>query len=220
MKDFLDVLLEQMDQPRSAQDEAVYLNRLKSLATTAPPHRPIPSRGSGFPVRAATAKTAPDPRYFSTRPDVELFFYELKDDNAEPRWFRLAKEYDARRAFGRWDPLPGEAQVLESIAMGADLYSLQVADHDAATLQYLAEVGVDYGVPVLLRCRTEDDLARALFVEADSWIGLEGVVAVPELLELPVFKDRKVLLPAGNSDEIFHHQLKQLILHIANIEGP
>jgi hypothetical protein len=148
MKDFLDVLLEQMDKKRSAQDEAVYINRLRSLATTAPPLRLIPSRGSGSTLRAATAKTAPDSRFFQARPDVELFFYELKDELAEPRWFRLAKDLDPTRAFGRWDPVANEAQVLETIAMGADLYSLRVSDHDAATLQYLAEVGVDYGVPV------------------------------------------------------------------------
>jgi hypothetical protein len=49
-------------------------------------------------------------------------------------------------------------------------------------------------------------------VEADGWIGLEDEVAVPELLELPIFKDRKVLLPYGNAEEMTH-QLKQLILH-------
>ncbi|MDQ3233911.1 MAG: hypothetical protein M3Q07_19015, partial [Pseudobdellovibrionaceae bacterium] len=135
MKDFLDVLLEQMQKPRSAQDEAIYLNRLKTLATTAPPLRKIPSRGSGLPVRAATASAAPDSRFFQTRPDVELFFYELKNSEAEPVWFRQAKELDPLRAFGRWDALPGEAQVLETIAMGADLYSLNVRDHDPATLQ-------------------------------------------------------------------------------------
>lgn len=220
MKDFLDVLLEQMDKPRSAQDEAVYLSRLKSLATTAPPQRPIPSRGSGIPIRAATVRTAPDSGFFQSRPDVELFFYELKDDQAEPRWFRLAKEQDPKRAFGRLDPLPGEAQVLETIAMGADLYSLNVEAHDAATLQYLAEVGADYAVPVLLRCHAEEDLARALFVQADTWIALEGAMAVPELLELPIFRNRKVLLPYGNSDEMTHHQLKQLILHFEIREEP
>jgi hypothetical protein len=219
MKDFLDVLLEQMDSPRSVQDEAVYLNRLKSLATTAPPLRPIPSRGLGSTLRAATVNTAPDSRYFQARPDVELFFYELKRERAEPRWFRLAKELDPTRAFGRWDPLSNEAQVLETIAMGADIYSLRVGDHDAATLQYLAEVGADYGVPVLLRCRAEEELARALFVEADSWIGLEGEVAAPELFELPIFKDRKVLLPYGNAEEMTH-QLKQLILHFEIREEP
>ncbi|WP_141730992.1 hypothetical protein [Oligoflexus tunisiensis] len=220
MKDFLDVLLEQMDQPRSAHDEAIYLNRLKSLATTAPPQRKIPSRGSGVPLRATTLKTAPDSRLFQSRPDVELFFYELKDEQAEPRWFRQAKDLDPLRAFGRWDPLPGEAQVLETIAMGADLYSLKVQDHDTATLQYLAEVGVDYGVPVLLRCTSEEELARALFVEADTWIGLEAAVAVPELLELPIFENRQVLLPYGNAEEWTRHQLKQLILHIEIIEEP
>jgi hypothetical protein len=220
MKEFLDVLLEEMDKKLSAVDETVYLNRLRSLATTAPPRRPIASRGSGSPIRAATAKTAPDSRFFQSRPDVELFFYELKDEWAEPRWFRLAKELDPIRAFGRWDPLPGEAQVLETIAMGADIYSLSVQDHDEARLQYLAEVGVDYGVPVLLRCRAEEDLARALFVEADTWIGLEEAVAVPELLELPIFKGRKVLLPYGNSEEMTHHQLKELILHFEIKEEP
>lgn len=220
MKDFLDVLLEQMDKKRSAQDEAVYLSRLRSLAATAPPQRPIASRGSGFPIRAATAKAAPDSRFFQSRPDVELFFYELKDDTAEPRWFRLAKEIDPTRAFGRWDSLSGEAQVLETIAMGADLYSLMVADHDVATLQYLAEVGADYNVPVLLRCSAEEELARALFVEADTWISLEGAVAVAELLELPIFKGRRVLLPYGNSEEMTHHQLKDLILHFEIREEP
>lgn len=220
MKEFLDVLLEQMDKKLSAQDEAVYLNRLRSLATTAPPQRPLSGRGPGSPIRAATAKTAPDSRFFQTRPDVELFFYELQDDRAEPRWFRLAKECDTRRVFGRWDPLSSEAQVLETIAMGADLYSLNVADHDEAKLQYLAEVGVDYAVPVLLRCSAEEDLARALFVAADTWIGLEGAVAVPELLELPIFKGRKVLLPYGNAQDMTHHQLKELILHFEIEEEP
>jgi hypothetical protein len=214
VKDFLDVLLEQMDQPRSAHDEAIYLNRLKSLATTAPPRRQVPSRGSGVPLRAATLKTAPDSRFFHARPDVELFFYDLKDELVEPRWFRMAKDLDPSRVFGRWDPLPGEAQVLETIAMGADLYSLSVQDHDNVSLQYLAEVGVDYGVPVLLRCSMEEELARALFVEADTWIGLEGAVAVAELLEMPIFAGRQVLLPYGNAEEWNQHQLKQLILHL------
>jgi hypothetical protein len=77
----------------------------------------------------------------------------------------------------------------------------------------LAEVGADYDVPVLLRCKDEEALARALFVEADSWIGLEGAVAVAELLDLPIFKGRKVLLPYGDAEENTNHQLKQLILH-------
>jgi hypothetical protein len=213
VKDFLDLLLEQIEKPRSVQNEAVYLNRLRSLATAAPPLRKIPSRGSGHPIRSASVKAAPDSRFFATRPDVELFFYQLKDDHAEPRWFRLAKELEPQRAFGRWDALPGEVQVLETVAMGADLYCLNVGDHDAATLQYLAEVGADYDVPVLLRCKDEEALARALFVEADSWIGLEGAVAVAELLDLPIFKGRKVLLPYGDAEENTNHQLKQLILH-------
>lgn len=220
MKDFLDVLLEQMDKPRSAQDEAVYLNRLRGLVTTAPPRRSLPSRGSASPLRAATAKTAPDSRFFLARPDVELFFYELQNDAAEPRWFRLAKECDRTRAFGRWDPVSSEAQVLETIAMGADIYSLQVSEHEEATLQYLAEVGADYEVPVLLRCHAEEELARALFVQADTWIGLEGDVAVPELLELPIFKNRKVLLPYGNAFELTQYPLKDLILHFEIEEEP
>jgi hypothetical protein len=57
-------------------------------------------------------------------------------------------------------------------------------------------------------------------VEADTWISLEGAVAVPELLELPIFKGRKVLLPYGNSEEMTHHQLKDLILHFEIREEP
>lgn len=214
MKDFLDVLLEQMQKPRSTQDEAVYLNRLKSLATTAPPVRPLLQRGDDQPILAATVHTAPDSRLSQVRPDVDLLFFELKDDRGEPRWFRQAKALDLQRVFGRWDALPGEAQVLETIAMGADLYALQASDHDAAALQYLAEVGVDYGVPALLRCHTEEALARALFIKADVWIGLEGPMAEPSLLELPIFCQRKVLLPCRDRDFPIPHQLQHIILHL------
>lgn len=193
MKDFLDVLLEQMQQQRTVRDEAVYLSRLKALATSAPPLRKIPGPKRGRTLKTLTLDTAPDSRIFAQNPDAELFFYKIKDA-AEPRWFRLAKEIEPERPFGRLDPVQNEAQVLESIAMGADVYSLSVREHDAVTLQYLAEVGADYEVPVLLRCAAENELARALFVKAKTWIGLEGAVAVPELLELPIFDGRKIII--------------------------
>lgn len=213
MKDFLDVLQDEMHQPRSQRDEAMYISRLKALAATAPPLRKIPS---AVPLRAETLIAAPDSRFFQTRPDVELFFYEFAKSPAEPRWFRDAKAMD-RRVFARWDALQNEAQVLETIAMGADLYCLDVHDHDAATLQYLVEVGVDYEVSVFLRCANEEDLARALFVEADCWIAPLGAVAVPELLEMPIFRDRKVLMPAARATLVPHH-LKQMILHFEREE--
>ena len=220
MKDFLDVLLEQMREPRTGRQEAQYLSRLKALASTAPTQRSLHIQSPEPLLRAMTLKKAPDSRFFQERPDVELFFYEIGEAAAEPSWFRLAKTLDERRIFGRLDPLKDEVQVLESIAMGADLYSLRVRDHDDVTLQYLTEVGQDYGVTVLLRCSHEDELARALFVQADTLIGLEEDVAVSELLELPIFKDRQVLLCKTDREIPMVHALKQIFLHLETIEEP
>jgi hypothetical protein len=213
-------MLDQMREARSGRYEAQYLSRLKALASTAPPQRSLHIQSPESVLRAMTLKKAPDSRFFQERPDVELFFYEIGEAAAEPSWFRLAKTLDERRIFGRLDPLKNEVQVLESIAMGADVYSLRVRDHDDVNLQYLTEVGQDYGVTALLRCSHEDELARALFVQAETLIGLEDEVAVPGLLDLPIFKDRQVLFCKTNFEILKAHPLKQIFLHLETIEEP
>ncbi len=222
MKDFLDVLLEHLQQPKASLDEAVYLNRLRSLATQAPSRRYFLHDSSDPIALALSLQQDPEHTVFSARPEINVFFYSIGADAAEPRWFRLAKAKDESRAFGRIDPVHNEAQVLETIAMGADIYSLAVGEHDDAALQYLAEVGHDYAVPVLLRCTSDEDLARAVFVQAETVISLEGVLATPELLELEIFKGRRVLMKyaPGNGEVPIPFNLKQLILHLEPIEEP
>ncbi|MCX6128784.1 MAG: hypothetical protein NTX25_06935 [Proteobacteria bacterium] len=220
MKDFLDILREEMDQPKALRDQALYLSRLRGMISHRPDPRPFPLVSPGTFLKSRILSRLPD-QLIST--DFDLGFFDLKEGLADPHWFRLAKQMDPSRAFLRWDPLLDEAEILGSLAMGADAYSLMAGAHDAAELQYLCEIGGDYGVPALLHCHDEAELAKALFVQAETCLMLLGKLAEPQLLELPIFHKRTVLIKIEGPlvptlDSLDTRGFDRLILHLDSLD--
>jgi hypothetical protein len=119
-------------------------------------------------------------------------FQKSSSEEWEPSKLRALKLTEPEVYFLRLDSLTDEAEVLESRAMGADAFVIDLSALDVASAQYLIEVGIDFSCDALALCRSEEDLARALTVHVQSHILLTGDLVAPQLLELELMRDRKI----------------------------
>ncbi len=191
MADFFDHLWQQMHEPRSARDRMQYLGRLRSFIAEGSPTRILPRPA---PASVNQVKMFQEPKLFD---ESGVWAFDRRHQlDFEPQWIRAAKEKDSHSFFVRLDPLRDEAEVLETRAMGADAYTIDVGALDTATVQFLIEVGVDFAFPALLICRHEEELARTLTIHKQAHILLVGDLAVPELLELELLSGRHVWFDA------------------------
>lgn len=217
VRDFLDILREQVEHPNATRQSELYQSRLRALAShPRAERRPIAEQAKRGTLHSLRLHQVPEAKNFQK---YDIGCFDLQDGTAQAEWFYLAKQEIKSSSFIRWDVLRSEVDVLESLAMGVDAYSLDVDAHDAAALQYLCELGADYGVPALLHCYNEHHLAQALFLETATILYLAGELAQPRLLDLPLFRGQTVLIQAradfGESAAVFTTQnYARLILHL------
>ncbi|RYZ51867.1 MAG: hypothetical protein EOP07_20560 [Proteobacteria bacterium] len=148
MSEFLDHLFDSQASGKKGRERIRYREKLRSLITDAPPVRRLIPQDIPSLTFASLAAGKNLPR-------VELVMDQI-GEAARADSFREWKRNDELRPIWRLDPVSSEEQVLETRAMGADAYMIEVRKHDQAGLQFLVEVGRDYGLPAILSCREED----------------------------------------------------------------
>ncbi len=182
MSGFLDHLFDPSSTGKKGRERIRYREKLRGLIQAAPPVRRLSPQD--FPntslARIATGKILPA---------VELVV-ERVGETASANAFRAWKQSDRIRPIWRLDAISTEEQVLETRAMGADAYTLDVRKHDQASLQFLVEVGRDYGLPAILDCRSPEDLALALLVQDGGILWLRAEVQAPALFDLESLRGR------------------------------
>jgi hypothetical protein len=193
MSDFFDHLFDPSGSGKRAREQIRYRERIRALILEAPAVRRIPPPLSPEIIPALILPQAFVPSDSRFRP-YEVFLQDLGSENGVNN-FRQWKNQDQTRPIWRTDPIGSEEQVLETRAMGADAYCLDVKGGDLAALQFLVEVGRDYGLPAVLCCESAEDLALALQVQDAPYLRLRGEVASIQLLSLDRLKDRIVIMP-------------------------
>lgn len=194
MTDFFDQLWEQMRDPRQQLQKLQYLEKIKSLIPLSPPLRALGEGKNYSPQRGRflAESTGSIPFQGSDR-GFDFFVFSLGQQDCDPARFRAVKSAESTRPFWRADPLLTEQQVLETRAMGADAYCLDVASLDHAQLQFLTEVGRDFEFPAFLRCSSEEELARAVQIQDLGGFWLRGPLVAPQLIDLPWFHGKIVI---------------------------
>lgn len=186
MSGFLDHLFDPSSSGKKGRDRIRYREKLRVLISDAPA------------VRRLSPQSLPNLTYAQLAtgnilPKVELVM-ELVGETASAIRFRDYKQSDRVRPIWRLDPIASEEQVLETRAMGADAYTLEVRRHDQASLQFLVEVGRDYGLPAILSCLSPEDLALGLLVQDGGILWLRGELQSDALFDLEVLRGRTVMV--------------------------
>lgn len=202
MAEFFDHLWEQFHASPSQQQRSRYREYLKSLIGEGPPLRLLELERHRSLGRAAILQNLPSTLPFpASLQAFDLFLLELAGDSLSPSSFRQAKQLEAKRPFWRRDPLHDEIAVLETLAMGADAYFLAMSELDQAGAQFLVELGRDYGLPAILCCRSEEELATGLLMRDVHFLCLEGVLLAPQLLELEHMRQKTILFDLRDFEE-------------------
>lgn len=193
MTDFFDQLWEQMQDPRHERQRAQYLEKIKTLIPMSPAIRQLELGKKSSPLWGRPLQSLPATQSNQVSSGPDFYLYSLAEEGRNPAWFRHAKALDPLRPFWRSDSVREEQQVLETRAMGADAFCLDVRHFDEAQIQYLAEVGRDYDLPAVLCCEDELDLARALQIQDVPYFWLKGILVAPQILELPWFEKKTLI---------------------------
>src|SRR5690606_11663429 len=119
---------------------------------------------------------------------------ERVGETASANRFREWKAENSHRPIWRLDFVATEEQVLECRAMGADAFTLDVPGQDLPMLQFLVEVGRDYGLPAIFSCQTAEDLALALKVQDGGILWLRDELQSEALFDLEALRGRIVLI--------------------------
>jgi len=194
MPDFLDHLLKQGVTEPTERARVLYDSEIRRLIEQSPPVRRTPRTPGQAAQLALRLERSPSSTPFSTLSSPAIFLYDLEVRSTLPLWFREAKERETRRPFWRADAVRDEKGILETRAMGADAYCLEVGAFDLAALQYLCEYGRDYELPAILRCRTEEELALALQIKDQTLFWLADILAAPQLLELELLQGLTMIM--------------------------
>ena len=189
MSGFLDHLFDPSSSGKKGRERIRYREKLRSLIQDAPA------------VRRLTPQPLPNLTYARLAsgkilPNIDLVMEQIGEAASADR-FRDWKQNDRIRPIWRLDPVASEEQVLETRAMGADAYTIEVRKHDQASLQFLVEVGRDYGLPAILSCRSPEDLALSLLVQDGGILWLRGELQNEGLFDLETLRDRTLILEAG-----------------------
>ncbi len=201
MPDFFDQLWEQLHNPRSQIQRHRYLEQLKTLIPLSPSPRLLAHDARSVLQTGHILHACPTelPRVDGPAPD--LFLFDLSDGLADPSWFRQAKNAVPMLPFWRLDVIVDELKVIETRAMGADAYCLDMGGLDVASAQYLAEVGRDYDIPAVLVCSREEDLARAFQIKDVQHYWLRDILVAPQLLELAWLSGKHVIFDVHSQDQ-------------------
>jgi hypothetical protein len=189
MSGFLDHLFDSKASGKKGRERIRYREKLRSLITDAPSvRRLIPQDIPSLTFASLAAG--------KNLPGVDLVMDQI-GEAASADSFREWKRNDEVRPIWRLDPISSEEQVLETRAMGADAYTIEVRKHDQAGLQFLVEVGRDYGLPAILSCRSPEDLALGLLVQDGGILWLRGEIHSDSLLDLETLRGRTVIFEAA-----------------------
>lgn len=201
MSDFFDHLFDPAGSGKRGRDQIRYKERIRALILEAPAVRRLPHADHPeiFSSLLLPKAFAPTNRVIQT---FDLLLQEASPENKGASNFRQWKDVDKARPIWRMDPISSEEQVLETRAMGADAYCMDMLNGDLAAIQFLVEVGRDYGLPAILCCRSAEDLALALQVQDAPYLRLEGEVASLALLSLDRMKKRIVMMHCDPSTQI------------------
>lgn len=188
MSGFLDHLFDPSSSGKKGRERIRYREKLRSLIQDAPA------------VRRLTPQPLPNLTYARLAsgkilPPIDLVMEQIGEAASADR-FRDWKQKDRIRPIWRLDPVASEEQVLETRAMGADAYTIEVRKHDQASLQFLVEVGRDYGLPAILSCRSPEDLALGLLVQDGGILWLRGELQNDGLLDLETLRGRTLIYEA------------------------
>ncbi|MBC7658733.1 MAG: hypothetical protein H7249_03410 [Chitinophagaceae bacterium] len=187
MSGFLDHLFDPSSSGKKGRERIRYREKLRSLIQDAPPVRRLTPQDPTSLTFAAFARADGQ-----SVPGIDLAL-ELVGDTASADRFRAFKTEDSVRPIWRLDPITTEEQILETRAMGADAYTIDVGIHDQAMVQFLVEVGRDYGLPAILSCRTPEDLALGLLIQDGGILWLRDEVHTDGLFDLPTLAGRTLM---------------------------
>ena len=185
MSGFLDHLFDPSSSGKKGRERIRYREKVRAHIQDAPA------------VRRLTPQSLPNLTYArlasgNILPNIDLVMEQIGEAASATR-FRDWKQDDKIRPIWRLDPVVSEEQVLETRAMGADAYTLEVRKHDQASLQFLVEVGRDYGLPAILSCRSPEDLALGLLVQDGGILWLRGELQNEGLFDLETLRGRTLI---------------------------
>jgi len=185
MSGFLDHLFDPSSSGKRGRERIRYREKLRGLILDAPAVRRLSPQDvpSSVLARFATGQLLPS---------IELLVEQV-GETASADIFRSLKQKDKVRPIWRLDPIATEEQVLETRAMGADAYTLDVKCHDQASLQFLVEVGRDYGLPAILSCQTPEDLALGILIQDGGILWLRDEIHSEALFDLETLRGRTLI---------------------------
>ncbi|MES2745481.1 MAG: hypothetical protein V4655_08635 [Bdellovibrionota bacterium] len=185
MSGFLDHLFDPKSSGKLGREKIRYRENLRSLIHDAPAVRRLITPEPPYIIHA-------HPAHVNLPMNTELLIERVGETASADR-FREWKTIHSSLPIWRLDPVGTEEQVLETRAMGADAFALDVGGQDLPMLQFLLEVGRDYGLPAVLSCQTPEDLALALKVQDGGIIWLRDELATEGLFDLESLRGRQVL---------------------------
>lgn len=186
MSGFLDHLFDPASSGKKGRDRIRYREKLRTLIQDAPAVRRLTPHDFPYLIHALPATE-------QLLPTTELVV-ERVGETASANRFREWKAENSHRPIWRLDFVSTEEQVLESRAMGADAFTLDVPGQDLPMLQFLVEVGRDYGLPAIFSCQTAEDLALALKVQDGGILWLRDELQNEALFDLEALRGRIVLI--------------------------
>lgn len=185
MSGFLDHLFDPQSSGKKGRERIRYREKLRTLIHDAPAVRRLTPQDFPHLITAISATE-------QLLPTTDLVVERVGESASADR-FRDWKTLNPLRPIFRLDPVETEEQVLESRAMGADAFTLVVGWLDLPMLQFLLEVGRDYGIPAILSCQSAEDLALALKVQDGGILWLRDEVHTEALFDLEALKGRHVI---------------------------
>ena len=194
MSGFLDHLFDPSSSGKKGRERIRYREKLRGLIQDAPAVRRLTPHDSPHLTLASFARG-------NILPPVELVVEQIGEPASADR-FREWKQNDRIRPIWRLDPIATEEQILETRAMGADAYAVDVRKHDQALIQFLVEVGRDYGLPAVLSCQSPEDLALGLQIQDGGILWLRGEIQSEALFDLDTLRGRTVLIESRDELEV------------------
>lgn len=185
MSGFIDHLLDPQATGKKGREIIQYRDRLRAVINEAPAVRRLPPHEFPYLTIAVPATE-------QILPTTELVTLQV-GETARAESFRDWKRLNSSCPVFRLDPIQSEEQVLETRAMGADGFMINVAWLDLPMLQFLVEVGRDYGLPAILSCQSAEDLACALKVQDFGYIWLRDEVHDVALFDMEILRGRTVI---------------------------
>ncbi len=194
MSGFLDLLFDSSSSGKKGRERIRYREKLRTLIQDAPAVRRLSPQDIPSLTLASLA-------HGQILPHVDLVVEQVGEAASADR-FRIWKQNDAVRPIWRLDAIHSEEQILETRAMGADAYTVCVGKQDQALLQFLVEVGRDYGLPAILSCESAEDLALALRIQDGGILWLRGELHSFKLFDWEALSERTLLIESRDALDV------------------